>query len=113
MTERDDKPVVGSASQRIDKWLWFARVVKSRTLAASLAVSGHVRVNRARITKASETVTAGDVITVTAHKRVRVLKVLASGSKRGSAPEAARLFDDLTPPAPTRDQTSAAAQPSH
>lgn len=103
MTGSGGSLVVAPAKQRVDKWLWFARVVKSRTLAASLVTGGSVRVNRERIDKASTSVGVGDVITIAAHKRVRVLKVLAPGSKRGSAPEAASLFEDLTPPPPPRD----------
>ncbi len=110
MTGRDT-PVVVATSQRLDKWLWFARVVKSRTLAAALVIAGRVRVNRERITKASQAVSAGDVITITAHDRVRVLKVVAPGSKRGPAPDAARLFEDLTPPVVHRDKAGAAALP--
>ncbi len=103
MTGDDDSPVVVLAKQRIDKWLWFTRVVKSRTMAAALVTEGRVRINRERIDKPSVTVTVGDVITVTAHQRVRVLKVLAPGVKRGSALQAATLFDDLTPPPPPLD----------
>lgn len=88
--------------QRLDKWLWFARVVKTRTLATSLVLGGKVRVNRLRIDKPSQTVRPGDVITVTAHSRVRILKVLAAGERRGPATVAQTLYEDLTPPAPDR-----------
>jgi len=84
-------------TQRLDKWLWFARVVKTRSLAASLVLDGKVRVNRVRIQKPSQTVRPGDVITVTAHSRVRVLKVLATGERRGPAVVAQTLDEDLTP----------------
>src|SRR5207249_3114621 len=62
--------------QRIDKWLWHARVVRTRTAAAALADSGHVRVNGARIDAASRAVKPGDVVTVALDRNVRVLKVL-------------------------------------
>lgn len=91
-------PDVGGV-QRLDKWLWFARVVKTRTLAASLVQDGKVRVNRVRADKPSQTVRPGDVITVTAHSRVRVLKVTAAGERRGSATVSQTLYEDLTPPA--------------
>lgn len=93
------------ALQRLDKWLWFARVVKTRTLAASLVLGGKVRVNRVKIEKPSQTIRPGDVITVTAHSRVRILKVMAAGERRGSATVAQSLYEDLTPPAsgPSRD----------
>src|SRR5690606_26453293 len=61
---------------------------------------GKVRVNRLRIDKPSQTVRPGDVITVTAHSRVRILKVLAAGERRGPATVAQTLYEDLTPPAP-------------
>lgn len=91
-------PDAGGA-QRLDKWLWFARVVKTRTLATSLVLDGKVRVNRVRVDKPSQTVRPGDVITVTAHSRVRILKVMAAGERRGSATVAQTLYEDLTPEA--------------
>jgi ribosome-associated heat shock protein Hsp15 len=95
-----------SSSQRIDKWLWFARVIKSRTLAADLVVAGKVRVNRIRVEKPSHVVKAGDVLTIALGTRVRILEVRASGIRRGPAVEAQALYIDLTPPPPPRDPTS-------
>lgn len=86
--------------QRIDKWLWHARVVRTRTAAADLAASGHVRVNGARIDAASRAVKAGDVITVALDRTVRVLKVVGFAVRRGSAAEAQPLFEDLSPARP-------------
>jgi ribosome-associated heat shock protein Hsp15 len=91
-----------SEAQRLDKWLWFARVVKSRTLAASLVVDGKVRVNRERVSKPSQAVRAGDVVTVTVHARVRVLKVLGFGARRGPPAEARLLYEELSPAATPR-----------
>ena len=85
------------STQRLDKWLWFARVAKTRTLASSFVTAGKVRVNRIKVEKPSASVKVGDVITIAAHSRVRVLRVLAAGERRGPAPEAALLFEDLTP----------------
>lgn len=85
--------------QRLDKWLWFARIAKTRSLAAKLVETGKARVNRVRVTKASRTVKPEDVITLAIHGRVRVLKVLDIGARRGPAAEAALLYEDLTPPA--------------
>jgi ribosome-associated heat shock protein Hsp15 len=101
MSASDSAPasLAGGGTQRIDKWLWFARVVKTRTLAAKLVTEGHVRLNREKVEKASATVRAGDVLTIAVHTRVRILKMVNPGAKRGSAPEAALLFEDLTPPA--------------
>jgi ribosome-associated heat shock protein Hsp15 len=84
--------------QRLDKWLWFARVVKSRTLAAELVVLGKVRVNRVRAVKASQTLRPGDVVTLVLAGRVLILKVLAPGVRRGPATEARRLYQPLSSP---------------
>jgi ribosome-associated heat shock protein Hsp15 len=85
--------------QRIDKWLWHARVVRTRTAAAALADSGHVRVNGARIDAASRAVRPGDVVTVALDRTVRVLKVLGFAERRGDADAARVLAEDLTPAA--------------
>lgn len=89
-----------SSVQRLDKWLWYARVTKSRTLAATLIEGGKVRVNRVRTDKPSHQVRVGDVITATVHRSVRVLKVLEAGTRRGPASEARNLYEDLTPQQP-------------
>jgi ribosome-associated heat shock protein Hsp15 len=83
---------------RLDKWLWFARVVKTRTLAANLVEDGKVRINRIKITKPSQPVRVGDVLTVSVGPRVRLLKVLAFGERRGPPAQAQLLFADLSPP---------------
>lgn len=96
---RSDAESGGHAgTQRLDKWLWFARVVKSRTLAASLVTAGKVRVNTVKAAKPSQTVKPGDVVTSSIKKTVRVLRVKAAGERRGPATEAAALYEDLTPP---------------
>ena len=87
--------------QRIDKWLFFARVVKSRSLAAKLAQGGRVRVNRNKIDQASYQIKAGDVLTITLDRRILIYRVLETGERRGPAPEARLLYEDLTPPEPT------------
>jgi ribosome-associated heat shock protein Hsp15 len=84
--------------QRIDKWLWHARVVRARTSAAELANEGHVRLNGLKIGAASQPVKSGDVITVALDRRVRILKVRGFAERRGSAEAAQALFEDLTPP---------------
>ena len=86
--------------QRLDKWLWFARVVKTRSLAAKLVADGHVRVNSAKIDAPSKAVKAGDVLTISLDRSVRVLKVLQSGSRRGPYEEAKTLYEDLSEAAP-------------
>ncbi len=81
--------------QRIDKWLWFARIVKTRGLAAGLVEAGLVRINRHRVTKPGHAVAVGDVLTISFHGRVRVLKVAACAERRGPAPAAQMLYHDL------------------
>jgi len=81
--------------QRLDKWLWFARVAKTRTLAARLIAEGHVRLNKRRVETPAKGVSRGDVVTVAMEHRVRVLKVLAPGCRRRGAPDAAHLFEEL------------------
>lgn len=94
------EPARTSETQRLDKWLWYARIAKSRTLAANLIASGKVRVNREKISKPAQTIRTDDVVTVTVARRVRVVRMRAAGVRRGPAPEAQMLYDDLTP-APT------------
>ncbi len=89
-----DEPLKG---QRLDKWLYFARVVKTRTLATKLAQAGKVRVNRQKTDNAARRVRPDDVLTITLRGRVLVLRVLDIGSRRGPASEAAALFEDLSP----------------
>ncbi len=88
--------------QRIDKWLWYARLAKSRTQAQKVAVSGSVRINREKIDSASHAVKVGDTLTIGLESGVRVLRILATGTRRGPASEARLLFEDLSPPAPER-----------
>jgi len=80
--------------QRIDKWLWHARVARTRTAAAALAASGRVRLNGARVTAPSQSVKPGDVITVALDARVRVLKVLTFAERRGGADSARELYEE-------------------
>lgn len=82
---------------RIDKWLWWARFFKTRTLAAKI-VSGGVRVNGARVVKPGAIVKPGDTLTFGQGNLIRVVRIVASGSRRGPAPEAALLYEDLDPP---------------
>ncbi|QKV20117.1 RNA-binding S4 domain-containing protein [Oricola thermophila] len=93
---------MGNERQRIDKWLFFARVTKSRTLAARMAQGGHVRVNGTKISQASHEVKPGDVLTMTMPRRVIVYRVLECGSRRGPATEARALYEDLSPPPPPK-----------
>jgi ribosome-associated heat shock protein Hsp15 len=83
--------------QRIDKWLWHARVVRTRSAAAALVDGGLVRVNNERVKQPSRLVRPSDVITVALDRSVRILKVTGYAERRGSATVARGLFEDLTP----------------
>ncbi len=81
--------------QRIDRWLWHARLVRTRGAAAALAGAGYVRINGARIDAPGRMVRTGDVITVALDRRVRVLRVRGFVERRGPAVRVAELYDDL------------------
>jgi len=81
--------------QRLDKWLWHARVVKARTGAAALIEAGHVRINGLREKAPGHSVKSGDVLTVALDNTVRVLKVVGFSERRGDATAARVLYEDL------------------
>lgn len=83
--------------QRLDKWLWHARITKTRTLAQKLIESGAVRVNGQRVLDSDRRVGAGDGLTIQIHTRLRVLRIAAIADRRGSAPVAATLYEDISP----------------
>ena len=95
-----DKSSPGSAI-RIDKWLWHARVVKTRTLARKLVEAGKVRVNRDKERSASRQVRPGDVLTIVLERRILVYEIVAIASRRGPFVEASRLYLDRSPAAPS------------
>lgn len=82
---------------RCDKWLWYARFFKTRTLCASLISKGELRVNGQKISKASTSIGPGDVLTFMQGDRVRVVELLAIGTRRGPATEAQALYNDMSP----------------
>jgi ribosome-associated heat shock protein Hsp15 len=88
-----------AAAQRLDKWLWYARIARTRTQAAALVTGGKIRVNRVKTDKPAHAVKVGDVITASLGPRVRVLAVRGLGERRGSAEMVKALFDDLSAPA--------------
>jgi ribosome-associated heat shock protein Hsp15 len=85
-----------TSAQRLDKWLWFARVVKSRTLASQLIGNGKVRVNRIRVLRPSHLLREGDVLTIALRGDVRMLQVVAMGERRGPSEEARLLYRPLS-----------------
>ncbi len=96
--------------QRIDRWLWFARLVKTRALAQRLVAKGKVRVNRTKVTKPSQTVSPGDVVSFMNRDHIKVVEVIATGTRRGPAPEARSLYNEIG--ARTDDVPGSATQPS-
>ena len=82
--------------QRIDKWLWHARMVRTRSDAAALTEAGHVRLNGHRVSLPGRTVRLGDVVTIALDRSVRVLRVEAFSARRGNASEGRALYRDLT-----------------
>ncbi|MGV2979616.1 RNA-binding S4 domain-containing protein [Camelimonas sp. ID_303_24] len=88
MTETPDR-------QRIDKWIWFARMARSRPLAVALVTDGRVRLNGARVDAPGKSVKLGDVLTLNLPQGVRVARVLALPQRRGPAPEAALCWRDV------------------
>ena len=87
----------GREVQRVDRWLWFARFVKTRALAQRLIAKGKVRVNRTKITKPSQTVSPGDVVSFMNRDHIKVVEVIATGTRRGPAPEARSLYCEINP----------------
>jgi ribosome-associated heat shock protein Hsp15 len=96
--------------QRVDKWLWHARVVRTRSAAAALADTGHVRINGTRTDMSSRPVRPGDVVTVALDRNVRILKVTGYAERRGSADIARALFEDLTPAPPPKEPSAGARE---
>ncbi len=99
MSLTPDSPGRIAGVQRLDKWLWFARVAKTRTLAAGLVVGGKVRVNKAKTDKPSLSVRIGDVLTITTRAKVRILRIMAPGERGGPPASAQQLYEDITPKA--------------
>jgi ribosome-associated heat shock protein Hsp15 len=98
-------------AQRLDKWLWHGRFLKTRGLASRLISGGMVRVNRERVAKPSHTVRPGDVITATIAGRVRVVRVVGIGERRGPPAEARLLYEDILAEAPGSAGGSAPSLP--
>ncbi len=95
---------------RVDKWLWYARFFKTRTLASKFVESGKIRrtpdmpdgAETQRLTKPNQSVIPGDVLTFPLGPHIRIVKIIAIGTRRGPAPEAQGLYEDLSPPVPKK-----------
>ena len=83
---------------RVDKWLWYARFLKSRSLASRFVSDGNLRIGGERSTKPGRAVKSGDVLTFPQGNHVRVIKIVEIGTRRGPATEAQTLYEDLSPP---------------
>ena len=94
-------------TQRLDKWLWCARFLKTRGAAARLVSEGRVRLDGEVCAKPHRAVGPGDTLTFPQGRWVRVVRILSVGARRGPAPEAQALYDDLSPEAPPRAQAGA------
>lgn len=99
---------------RLDKWLWFARFFKTRSLANRYCAHARVRVNGSIVDKPHHLLRVGDVLTFPLGPRIRVIRVLTLGERRGPAPEARLLYDDLAPTVRTDEPSlDTAGQPVH
>jgi ribosome-associated heat shock protein Hsp15 len=85
---------------RVDKWLWYARFFKTRSLASAQVSAGHVRLNGEKLHKPASAVAPGDVLTFSQGRHIRVIRIEALAERRGPAPEAQALYTDLDPPKP-------------
>jgi ribosome-associated heat shock protein Hsp15 len=95
MAAKTTLPPVTAEKQRLDKWLWFARVVKTRKQAVELIEAGYVRVDAQRIEVPAKLVAPGMVLTIALDRRVRVLRITGLAPRRGGADLAEQLFEDL------------------
>ena len=80
---------------RLDRYLFFARLLKSRTLAQGLIAEGHVRLDGRRVARPSEEVRVGSVIAMPLHARVRIIRVTALPARRGPAAEARTCYEEI------------------
>ena len=94
----------GQLKLRIDKWLWYARFFKTRSLASQTVSSGHLRVNGIPIKKPGYMIKPGDILTFPKEQDIRVIEIVALDEKRRGAPEAQKLYTDLDPPKPRSER---------
>lgn len=92
--------------ERLDRFLFFSRAVKSRTLAQKIIESGAIRVNSEKTERTDFKVGAGDVLTMALHNRIVVWRILDCGTRRGPASEAQGLYEDISPPPVPRAELS-------
>ncbi len=83
------------ARLRLDKWLWYARFFRTRSLAAKACAAHRPRINSEVVSKSHATVKLGDVLTFPLGPHIRVIEILALGTRRGPAPESRTLYNEL------------------
>lgn len=108
-----DSTLTDGQTIRIDKWLWHARFFKTRGLATKVVQTGKVRIDSTPIKKPARSVGAGMVLTFPQGDTVRLVRILGIGIRRGPAPEAQALYEDLTPEAPPRPIEAQGANPKY
>jgi len=91
-------------SQRIDKWLWHARFFKTRSIAQKQVATGKIRVDREKISSPSRKVSAGNVLTITRERDIKIIEILGIADKRGSYSVAQLLYKDMSPPKPEKQK---------
>lgn len=96
--------VEDAATLRLDKWLWYARFCKTRSLATALCRNGEIRVNKVPSRKSNQQVRVGDVLTFAQGPRIWVIRIEALGTRRGPAVEAQALYADMSPSMPPREK---------
>jgi len=101
VAEEQDPP----GKLRIDRWLWFARFFKTRSIASRLSSGRKIRVDGSIVAKASQTVSVGNVLTFPQGRLIRTVRIVALGDRRGPAAEAQALYEDLAPPEASRPIT--------
>jgi ribosome-associated heat shock protein Hsp15 len=104
----DPRPTI-----RLDKWLWQARFFKSRSRAAGVVTGGKVRIDGVPVAKPARAVGAGDVLTFVQATDTRVVRIVELGTRRGPAPEAQALYEDLTPAPKERPAAAKGANPRY
>ena len=90
-------PNAAEQKLRIDKWLWFARVAKTRTLAKKLVTNGKIRVDSNKISSASSLISCGQVLTITLERQILIYEIVELGTSRGPYIQAQLLYSDLSP----------------
>lgn len=103
--------VTGEPSLRLDKWLWYARFFKTRAIATRAIAGGRFRLDGEVMSKPHRAAVPGQVLTFMQGERVRVIRIVALGTRRGPATEAMTLYEDLSPEVPKRQTGEGSTEP--